>query len=90
MFGRVASSVLGMVAQLLQPIADLLGKIAGLIADASNGFSGLISKAESGALQRYQNIMTEYNQTQNNNITVSSPADASRVMRDGTFFSRHR
>lgn len=90
MFGRVASSVLGMVAQLLQPIADLLGKIAGLIADASNGFSGLIAKAESGAINRYNNIMTEYNQTQNNNITVSSPADAGRVMRDGTFFSRHR
>lgn len=90
MFGKVALSVLSMVADLLKPIADLLGKIAGLIADASNGFSGLIKKAESGAIEKYNNIMTEYNQTQNNNITVSSPADAGRVMRDGTFFSRHR
>ena len=89
-FGKVSLSVLSMVADLLKPIANLLGTIAGLIADASNGFSGLISKAESGAIGRYQNIMTEYNQNQTNNITVSSPADAGRVMRDATFFSRHR
>ena len=71
-FGRVASAVLGAVAQLLQPIADLLGRIAGLIATASGGLSGLISRAESGALQKYQSIVN----TQTNNVTVSSPQDA--------------
>lgn len=89
-FGKVALEQLTLVAKLLKPIADLLSTISGLIVSATNGFKGLIKNAESGALQKYQNIMTEYNQTQNNNITVSSPADANRVMRDGTFFSRHR
>ena len=61
-----------MVADLLKPIADLLGRIAGLIADASNGFSGLISKAESGAIERYKSITS--NQT--NNVTVNSVDEA--------------
>ena len=72
MFGRVASAVLGMVARLLEPIADLLGRIADLIATASGGFSGLIAKAESGAIQRYNSIVT--NQT--NNVNVNSVDDA--------------
>lgn len=72
LFGRVASSVLGMVAQLLQPIADLLGRIAGLIATASGGFGNLIAKAESGAMQQYKSITN--NQT--NNVTVSSAQEA--------------
>ena len=72
-FGRVASSVLGMVAQLLQPIADLLGKIAGLIATASGGFSGLIAKAESGAIERYNTIITN---NQNNHVVVDSGKEA--------------
>lgn len=72
MFGRVASAVLGMVARLLEPIADLLGRIANLIATASGGFSGLIAKAESGAIQRYNSIVT--NQT--NNVNVNSVDDA--------------
>lgn len=71
-FGRVASAVLGMVARLLEPIADLLGRIADLIATASGGFSGLIAKAESGAIQRYNSIVT--NQT--NNVNVNSVDDA--------------
>ena len=65
MFGRVASAVLGAVAQLLQPIADLLGRIAGLIATASGGMSGLIAKAESGAIERYNNIKMSQNNTFN-------------------------
>ena len=80
-FGKVASSVLGMVATLLQPIADILGTIAKLIATISGGlpgiikgFNNLISKAESGALQQYKNIVNNNNQT--NNVTVSSPQDA--------------
>ena len=80
-FGKVASSVLGMVATLLQPIADILGTIANLIAtisgglpDIIKGFNNLISKAESGALQQYKNIVNNNNQT--NNVTVSSPQDA--------------
>ena len=82
LFGRIAASVLGMVANLLEPIADFLGKIADLIATISQGlpgilkgFDNMVSKAESGALQQYRNIMTENNQT--NNITVSSPQEAS-------------
>ena len=71
-FGKVSLSVLSMVADLLKPIADLLGRIAGLIADASNGFSGLISKAESGAIERYKSITS--NQT--NNVTVNSVDEA--------------
>lgn len=88
MFGRVASAVLGMVATLLQPIADILGTIANLIATISgglpgiiSGFNNLISKAESGALQKYQNIKAEYNQNNNYNV---SPADAGKLMRDTT------
>lgn len=91
-FGKMAMSVLGMVAQLLQPVVDLLGKIADIIATISGGlpgiikgFENLIGKAESGALQQYRNIMTENNQT--NNITVASPADAGRALRESnTFF----
>ena len=71
-FGRVAASVLGMVAQLLQPIADLLGRIADLIATASGGFSGLISKAESGAIERYNSLVVN----QNNNVNVNSTGEA--------------
>ena len=77
-FGKVASAVLGMVAQLLEPIVDLLGKIAGLIADASNGFSGLIDKAKSGAIERYNNIMIR----QNNNVSVNSASEAGEVIAD--------
>ena len=77
-FGRVAASVLGMVATLLQPIADLLGKIAGLIATASGGMSGLIAKAESGAIERYNNIKMSQNNTFNlANDTQLQPAMAS-------------
>ena len=78
LFGRVAASVLGMVATLLQPIADLLGKIAGLIATASGGMSGLIAKAESGAIERYNNIKMSQNNTFNlANDTQLQPAMAS-------------
>lgn len=78
LFGRVASAVLGMVATLLQPIADLLGKIAGLIATASGGMSGLIAKAESGAIERYNNIKMSQNNTFNlANDTQLQPAMAS-------------
>ena len=72
MFGRVASAVLGAVAQLLQPIADLLGRIASLIATASGGFSGLIAKAESGAINRYNSLVVN----QNNNVTVPNGREA--------------
>lgn len=71
-FGKVAASVLGMVAQLLQPIADLLGRIADLIATASGGFSGLIAKAESGAIERYNSLVVN----QNNNVNVNSADEA--------------
>ena len=72
MFGRVASAVLGMVATLLQPIADLLGRIASLIATASGGFSGLIAQAESGAINRYNSLVVN----QNNNVTVPNGREA--------------
>ena len=71
-FGRVASAVLGMVARLLEPIADLLGRIANLIATASGGFSGLIAKAESGAIEKYKSL--SINQT--NNVNVNSTDEA--------------
>ena len=89
MFGRVASAVLGMVAKLLQPIADILGTIAKLIATISgglpgiiNGFNNLISKAESGASQKYQNIINNTNQT--NNVTVSSGKEAGEYVAEAT------
>lgn len=82
MFGRVASAVLGMVATLLQPIADLLGRIAGLIATASNGFSGLISKAESGAIERYNNIRM----SQNNTFNLSNEAQLQPAMESANEF----
>ena len=83
-FGKVASAVLGMVAQLLQPIVDLLGRIADLIATASGGFGNLIAKAESGAMQRYRNYQNTNNQT--NNFTMVSPADAGMLIQDSNSF----
>lgn len=77
-FGRVASAVLGAVAQLLQPIADLLGRIASLIATASGGMSGLIAKAESGAINRYNSLVVN----QNNNVNVGSAGEAGEVIAD--------
>lgn len=77
-FGKVAMSVLGMVAQLLQPVVDLLGKIAGLIATASGGMSGLIKKAESGAIEKYKSLKIE----QNNNVNVGSASEAGEVIAD--------
>lgn len=77
-FGRVASSVLSIVAKLLEPIADLLGRIASLIATASGGFSGLIAKAESGAIEKYNSIVN--NQT--NNVTVNSADEAGAYVAD--------
>ena len=78
MFGRVASAVLGMVATLLQPIADLLGRIADLIATASGGMSGLIAKAESGAIEKYKSL--SINQT--NNVNVGSTGEAVEYVND--------
>ena len=75
-FYRVALVVFSAVADLLRPIANLLSTIAGLIATASGGMSGLISKAESGAIQRYNSIVT--NQT--NNVNVNSSAEAVDVI----------
>ena len=91
-FLKVSIATFGIVADLLKPIVDFLDKIASLIATISGGlpgiikgFENLIGKAESGALQQYRNIMTENNQT--NNITVASPADAGRALRESnTFF----
>lgn len=80
MFGKVALAVLGAVAKALEPIANLLGKITDLIATASGGFDKLISKAESGALEKYKKITAEYNQ--NNTVVVESPADAGRALRE--------
>lgn len=91
-FGKVALSVLSMAADLLKPIVDLLEKISDIIVAISGGLPGILKgidkftkRAESGALQQYRNIMTENNQT--NNITVQSPADARRALRESnTFF----
>lgn len=79
-FGKVSLSVLGMVADLLKPIVNLLGRVAELIATASTNMSGLIAKAESGAIEKYKNITAEYNQ--NNTVVVESPADAGRALRE--------
>ena len=79
-FGRVASAVLGAVAQLLQPIADLLGRIASLIATASGGMSGLIAKAESGAIEKYKSLKIE----QNNNVVVDSGKEAGDYVSEAT------
>ena len=79
-FWKVSLTVLGAVADLLKPIANLLSNIAGLIATASGGMSGLIKKAESGALEKYKKITAEYNQ--NNTVVVESPADAGRALRE--------
>lgn len=79
-FWKVALAVFGAVADALKPIANLLGRIADLIATASGGMSGLIKKAESGALEKYKNITAEYNQ--NNTVVVESRADAGRALRE--------
>jgi tape measure domain-containing protein len=78
-FGRVAASVLGMAATLLQPIVDLLGKIADIIATISGGLPGIlkgmdsmIAKAESGAIEKYRSLTVN----QNNNVNVNSADEA--------------
>ena len=78
-FGRVAASVLGMAATLLQPIVDLLGKIADIIATISGGLPGIlkgmdsmIAKAESGAIEKYKSLTVN----QNNNVNVNSTDEA--------------
>lgn len=79
LFGRVAASVLGMAATLLQPIVDLLGKIADIIATISGGLPGIlkgmdsmIAKAESGAIEKYKSLTVN----QNNNVNVNSTDEA--------------
>ena len=78
-FGRVAASVLGMAATLLQPIVDLLGKIADIIATISGGLPGIlkgmdsmIAKAENGAIEKYRSLTVN----QNNNVNVNSTDEA--------------
>lgn len=90
-FGRVAEAVLGMAANLLRPIVDLLGKIAGIIATISDGLPGIlkgmdsmISKAESGAIEKYQRIMTEYNQ--NNTFKLSNKDELQPAMESTSEF----
>ena len=84
-FGRVAASVLGMAATLLQPIVDLLGNIAGIIATISgglpsilNGLDSMIAKVESGAIETYQSLTVN----QNNNVNVGSASEAGEVIAD--------
>ena len=91
-FGRVAAAVLGMAATLLQPIVEFLGKIANIIATISGGlpsilkgFNGMISKAESGALQQYKSYTAEYNQ--NNTFNLSGGGQVKPAMQStGEFF----
>lgn len=80
MFGKVALSVLSMVADLLKPIANLLNTIASLIATASGGMSGLIAKAESGAIEKYKSLKIE----QNNNVVVDSGKEAGDYVAEST------
>ena len=84
-FGRVAASVLGMAATLLQPIVDLLGNIAGIIATISgglpsilNGLDSMISKVESGAIEKYNSLVVN----QNNNVNVNSGEEAGAYVAD--------
>lgn len=86
-FLKVSIATFGIVADLLKPIVDFLNKIASFIATISGGlpgiikgFDNLISKAESGALEKYKKITAEYNQ--NNTVVVESPADAGRALRE--------
>lgn len=86
-FGRVAASVLGMAATLLQPIVDLLGKIANIIATISGGLPGIlkgmdsmIAKAESGAIEKYKSLKIE----QNNNVVVDSGKEAGDYVAEST------
>lgn len=77
-FGRIAMAVLGMVAQLLQPIADLLGRIAGLVASASSFMGDLINKASSGSIEKYNSLVVN----QNNNVNVGSASEAGDYVAD--------
>ena len=90
-FSRVASAVLGTVAQLLQPIADLLGKIANIIATISGGlpgiikgFNNLIANAERGAMNDYRKYTNTNNQT--NNFTIAKPAEAGLLLAESNQF----
>jgi hypothetical protein len=71
-------AVLGMVAQLLQPIADLLGRIAGLVASASSFMGDLINKASSGSIEKYNSLVVN----QNNNVNVGSASEAGEYVSD--------
>lgn len=79
-FWKVSLTVLSAVADLLKPIANLLSTIAGLIATASGGMSGLIKKAESGAIEKYKSLKIE----QNNNVVVDSGKEAGEYVAEST------
>ena len=79
-FWKVALAVFGAVADALKPIANLLGRIADLIATASGGMSGLIKKAESGAIEKYKSLKIE----QNNNVVVDSGKEAGDYVAEST------
>lgn len=79
-FWKVSLTVLSAVADLLKPIANLLSTIAGLIATASGGMSGLIKKAESGAIEKYKSLKIE----QNNNVVVDSGKEAGDYVAEST------
>ena len=77
-FWKVSLTVLSAVADLLKPIANLLSSIAGFIASASSGMSGLIKKAESGAIEKYTSLTVN----QNNNVNVNSGEEAGAYVAD--------
>lgn len=79
-FWKVSLTVLSAVADLLKPIANLLSTIADLIATASGGMSGLIKKAESGAIEKYKSLKIE----QNNNVVVDSGKEAGDYVAEST------
>lgn len=79
-FWKVALAVFGAVADALKPIANLLSTIADLIATASGGMSGLIKKAESGAIEKYKSLKIE----QNNNVVVDSGKEAGEYVAEST------
>ena len=71
-FGKLKASAkepLTFIKGLLDALISPLDTICGLLDRAKTGFDNLIAKAESGAIEKYQRRMTEYNQ--NNTFYLS-------------------
>ena len=80
-FGELKASAeepLTFIKGLLDALLSPLETLAGLLDRAKSGFDSLVANAESGATEKYQRIMTEYNQ--NNTFNLSNKDELQPAM----------